>query len=246
MPHRHGFVHRWRIWRREASTGLITTLILHGAFLVYLASVPWPVPREAPRLDYARGTPTFTPSVQFVTAAELTPMRQTTRRRAVPQVAPPPRQIPLTGPPLTDATRPSPWSPQPTTLNPLPMPRVDETTSRESSDSASEDLTDSVPLPPTDTAAEPGIETGVRFMNQVSPVYPRVSRERGEQGLVVLLVRIDADGKVAEVQVVVDPGHRRLVDAAIAAARASRFRPAMRDGQPVAAWVRLPYRFVLR
>jgi protein TonB len=92
----------------------------------------------------------------------------------------------------------------------------------------------------------PGVASGIGTSRLPAPVYPRESRLRGEQGTVVLEVDVDADGTPAAVRVVEDAGYPRLAAAAVEAARKARFRPATRAGQPVAARVRIPFRFTLR
>jgi protein TonB len=63
---------------------------------------------------------------------------------------------------------------------------------------------------------------------------------------VVIGAYVEAEGTVARAEVVVSSGHARLDRAARAAVLAARFAPATRAGRPVAAWVRVPIRFVLR
>ncbi|MFQ5494889.1 MAG: TonB family protein [Phycisphaerae bacterium] len=91
-----------------------------------------------------------------------------------------------------------------------------------------------------------GVATGVAVLNLPHPTYPSASRRRGEEGLVMLLVEVLPDGAVGTIDVLRDPGHPRLVRSAAAAARKARFRPATRDGRPIRAVVRIPFRFVLR
>ncbi len=77
------------------------------------------------------------------------------------------------------------------------------------------------------------------------PTYPTISRRRGEEGLVLLHVTVDPDGRPRNIEVISDPGFPRLVDAARDAVQRARFRPAMRHGQPVPGAVRVPIRFRL-
>lgn len=76
------------------------------------------------------------------------------------------------------------------------------------------------------------------------PAYPRASIRRGERGDVIVLVKVDASGGVTDVDLVSSSQHRRLDRAALAAARRWRFEPAVRDGQPVPAELRIPFSFV--
>lgn len=78
-----------------------------------------------------------------------------------------------------------------------------------------------------------------------SPVYPRVSQRRGEQGRVVLRVLISPLGRVADVTVRTSSGHVRLDEAAVEAMRHARFRPYTENGIAYKALVDIPFDFVL-
>ncbi len=111
-----------------------------------------------------------------------------------------------------------------------------------------------VATPPTEQAVPSnasssqvaGVETGVEMLDLKAPKYPSLSRRQGEEGLVLLLVEVLPSGAVGDITVLQDAGFRRLAEAAIDAARQGRFKPATRDGYPVRATVRIPFRFVLR
>jgi protein TonB len=77
------------------------------------------------------------------------------------------------------------------------------------------------------------------------PDYPPLSRERGEQGVVMLQLAVDASGRLGEVNVLRSSGFARLDKAARAAVQRWRFQPAIENGQPVAAQLTLPVRFAL-
>jgi len=90
-----------------------------------------------------------------------------------------------------------------------------------------------------------GVDTGVQIRDLPAPEYPRLSRRLGEEGTVLLSVEVLASGKAGRVEVLEASRYPRLNEAAIAAARRARFRPATRGGRAVAGNVRLPFRFVL-
>lgn len=77
------------------------------------------------------------------------------------------------------------------------------------------------------------------------PKYPAASVRLGEEGRVILNVYVGEDGKVREVRVMTSSGFPRLDQAAIDWARANRWRPATKNGQAVAGWVRVPVVFRL-
>lgn len=72
-------------------------------------------------------------------------------------------------------------------------------------------------------------------------VYPEFARDAGITGDVLIRVRIAEDGSPHEV--IVLNGKTGLDAAAVDAVRRSTFRPALRSGQPVSAWLRIPVIF---
>lgn len=75
------------------------------------------------------------------------------------------------------------------------------------------------------------------------PSYPRESVRRNEVGEVMLLLSIDAEGNVISVELDRGCGYPRLHRAAIAAAKAWKFEPALQDGKPVASTKLIPVEF---
>jgi protein TonB len=76
-----------------------------------------------------------------------------------------------------------------------------------------------------------------------APRYPPESMRRGESGEVLLEINVDPAGRPHSMDIVRSSGSRYLDRAALVAARSWRFRPAMRDGQPVSGTVNVPVRF---
>ena len=86
-----------------------------------------------------------------------------------------------------------------------------------------------------------------RFRIPPTPaVYPPRSIELGQQGEVMVRVRLQPDGTAAEIMVWRSSTFPLLDRAALTAVRGWHFLPALRDGRPVAAWVEIPVRFHLR
>jgi protein TonB len=83
------------------------------------------------------------------------------------------------------------------------------------------------------------------YLDNPAPYYPALSRRAGEQGRVVLRVRVNAGGSADEVQVQTSSGHARLDEAARDTVRRWRFVPAKRGDEPVPAWVLIPISFRL-
>ena len=80
----------------------------------------------------------------------------------------------------------------------------------------------------------------------IRPDYPKGARQRGEQGDVILEIRVNAEGAVDHVKVAVSSGFAELDEAAVKAARTAKFSPARSGHDPVASTVRLKLQFKLR
>jgi protein TonB len=66
-----------------------------------------------------------------------------------------------------------------------------------------------------------------------APDYPQISRVRGEQGRVILLVQVDPDGSVLTLSVLTSSGFPALDQEAARTVRRWKFEPARQDGTPV-------------
>jgi protein TonB len=77
------------------------------------------------------------------------------------------------------------------------------------------------------------------------PEYPRSARHRGQEGLVVVSVRVSAEGRVIDASVVGSSGYPLLDDAALDALRRWTFVPGVRGGRAEAWTVEIPVRFRL-
>jgi TonB family protein len=80
---------------------------------------------------------------------------------------------------------------------------------------------------------------------RIEPVYPEAAIKAGVGGTVGLELAIDESGVVTEVKVL-RSATPELDQAALAAARRFKFRPATRDGKPVPSTVLFDQRFVVR
>ena len=78
-----------------------------------------------------------------------------------------------------------------------------------------------------------------------APRYPWISRQRGEQGRVIVTVAVSAKGHPEEVRIKRSSGHKRLDEAAMAAVRLWRFVPARRASRAVAGHIDVPISFRL-
>lgn len=107
------------------------------------------------------------------------------------------------------------------------------------------------PAPPPKAAAPAGptqqASLDVRKMGErIKPPYPSASRRLGEEGKVILLVRVGVDGRVVDASVDQSSGFPRLDEAAQQhVVKYYRFKPAMSAGTPVETQVRVPISFKL-
>ena len=75
------------------------------------------------------------------------------------------------------------------------------------------------------------------------PEYPASALRKGERGVVMLSVAVDAQGRPTRVRVVQRSGSRALDRAAVEAVQRWRFQPALSAGQAVAGEVEIPIEF---
>jgi periplasmic protein TonB len=80
---------------------------------------------------------------------------------------------------------------------------------------------------------------------QVIPSYPRSARRLGIEGITLLRVFVQADGRVGDVIVRQSAGHPDLDRAAADAVRRWEFEPARQGASAIAMWVDLPVEFQL-
>lgn len=84
-----------------------------------------------------------------------------------------------------------------------------------------------------------------QFLHRELPEYPWISKNRGEEGSVDLILHIDAQGNLMNVEVV-RATNDFFADAAIEAMKKSTFMPAQKDGRPIASRATMPIRFNLK
>ncbi|GAB2502420.1 energy transducer TonB [Pseudoxanthomonas sangjuensis] len=102
------------------------------------------------------------------------------------------------------------------------------------------------PAPPAGVALAPGDVPAPIPGRNPPPEYPTRAMRRGDTGTVTLRVTVGADGVPTDIEIADRSGSRDLDRAAIEAVRRWRFRPAQRNGQPVAASVDIPITFDLQ
>lgn len=97
--------------------------------------------------------------------------------------------------------------------------------------------------PAQPTSSEPGFTAD--YLHNPAPAYPPASRRNGEEGRVLLRVRVSAAGQAEAVEIHRSSGFARLDDAAREVVAGWRFIPARRGGSEIASSVIVPITFRL-
>lgn len=190
----------------------------------------------------------------------LVSLPQEPQATAVDQAVYQPEQKPL--PPEVIQPKPQP-QPQPrkpvrSKTAKIPVQKEVSTVSNAHVDSVSEppaaDLV-AVTQPQSGNSAPGNMPTGPAVLSTelsvicpefTAPAYPRISRQLGEYGDVVLRLEVSEIGVVRSAQIISSSGYKRLDDAAIEVTRTWRCNPPHRNGQPVSAIALQPFKFVLQ
>ncbi len=77
-------------------------------------------------------------------------------------------------------------------------------------------------------------------------VYPEIARRAGVEGTVIIHVLIDEKGNVVKTRVLKSLGNNGCDEAAIAAIKKTKWKPAMQRDKPVKVWVSIPVIFKLK
>ncbi|MCA9421353.1 MAG: TonB family protein, partial [Nitrospira sp.] len=112
-----------------------------------------------------------------------------------------------------------------------------------------------LPPPPSPTArpalktsppmAVGSVTTKPKIVASSKPLYPRVARESGWEGTVIVRTLITADGAPSQVEIRKSCGHETLDLAAQEAIKNWKFQPAKDGNIPIAKWVDIPVKFDL-
>ena len=81
--------------------------------------------------------------------------------------------------------------------------------------------------------------------HQPKPAYPAFARRLGHEGKVLVRIHVLSSGEVADASVATSSGFSALDEAALAAVKRWRFRPAQRAGRAVDATLNVPITFKL-
>jgi len=108
-------------------------------------------------------------------------------------------------------------------------------------------------VPPAQSAAPPGEGQQTEMtpdvvkpvlVNRVNPIYPPAAAKKRVEGTVILSVLVSENGDVSDVKVLRPAGGTiGLNEAAVAAAKKWKFRPAVKDGKRISVWITYPIVF---
>ncbi len=102
------------------------------------------------------------------------------------------------------------------------------------------------PAPVTPAPVQARVDAPPRPKRAIRPDYPKGSRQRGEQGDVVVEMMVNPQGEVDEATVVSSSGFVELDEAALRAVRFAKFTPARSGGETVASIARITLAFKLK
>ncbi len=83
------------------------------------------------------------------------------------------------------------------------------------------------------------------YLQVEEPKYPKVAREKGWEGTVVLKVLVSEEGNPTEISVEKSAGHQVLDEAALEAVSSWKFHPAHYENVPYPSMVLVPIQFAL-
>lgn len=83
------------------------------------------------------------------------------------------------------------------------------------------------------------------YLHNPQPVYPLLSRKRGEMGTVHIKAYVEPSGQASRVVLHRSSGYERLDTAALDGVKQWRFVPARENAQPIGRWVLIPIPFGL-
>lgn len=166
----------------------------------------------------------------------------------VKTVAPIPtvEKVPAIPLPIIPVAKPVLSGPQPVVSVPLPAPRV-ATAAKPASPAAPDNASSTAPKDnPAAVQPQPDVKANPNYLKNPDPVYPELARRRHEQGLVLLAVKVTAQGQVVDVKIKKSSGYILLDEAALEAVRDWQFEPAHLGPLTFESEVELPIRFKLK
>ncbi len=171
--------------------------------------------------------------VQWIAPAQTEPAPLVPPPAPPPELAPPPKPVPARAEPTPAVPRSVPAAADAAPIAPAlapapaptPAPVVAATPAAAAPAAATAQATDAQAAPATPLPPKMVAISALRYLEQPKPVYPRVSTELCETGVVTLNILVNEWGVPTEVSVEKSSGYPRLDQSAVKAMRAARFRP---------------------
>ncbi|WP_242673608.1 energy transducer TonB [Aquitalea sp. USM4] len=213
---------------------VLAVLLLHAALANWMLGLQQTRPAQALPTRMVLQMRTAQPAISQAVA------------RPLPTRAQPPVHSPL------HATQAKPRAAQPVSATPMasahpaaPAVLSGTATATTTTSSVSPAATTSQATPESHVPAMTEAGFSADYLHNPAPVYPPSSRRNGEEGRVLLRVRVSAAGQAEAVDVQHGSGFSRLDDAAREAVANWRFTPARRGAQAIASTVIVPITFRL-
>jgi protein TonB len=233
---------------RKFLLALLFSAFSHAVAIALVDPGTTPAPAIAPLRLVIRPAPAAVPTVKRVVPEE--PSRAPDRAPD-PDVKPEPTPEavvekaavaePAPQPVLKKAARVQKPRPKPAArlpaVNPDPPPAPEQITVASTPSAA-------LPAAPAATTVT-ALSREVEYLYNPPPDYPRRARRLGLEGEVLIRTRILPNGESDELVLAHSSGHALLDQAAMAAVRKWRFRPARRGDALIVSWVEIPVRFRL-
>ena len=228
---------------QSATKALTLSIVIHGliaaALIAYLEYAPHP--DVLATLDLSSVELSFAEEVQETAAVAPMPAVVAERRPPKPKVDEPPPEAKLE-------------KPLPPDVGEIKVPEPKEDARLKTEDVVKKilpkDNSNTQTLKHSNTAPvaprQARLDAPPKPKRNIRPDYPKGARQRGEQGDVVLEIRVNAEGTVDDVKVATSSGFAELDEAAVRAAKAAKFSPARSGRDPVASTARLKLQFKLK
>lgn len=220
-------------WQHSRAACVLAVLLLHAAFANWLLGLPQNRPAQALPTRMVVQMRTAQPAISQAVA------------RPLPTRAQPPVHSPR---PVTQA---KPRAAQPVSATPMASahPAAPAVLSGTATATTTSSVSPAAAAPQSTAEAHSPVTTEAGFtadyLHNPAPVYPPSSRRNGEEGRVLLRVRVSAAGQAEAVDVQHGSGFSRLDDAAREAVANWRFTPARRGAQAIDSTVIVPITFRL-
>ena len=222
---------------RSIVLAISVSLLIHGlvaaALIAYFEYAPRP--DVLATLDLSSVELSFAETVEETAAVAPMPAVAAESRPPKPKVDEPPPEAKLEKPLPPDAGEIK-----------FPEPKEDVRLKTDDAKEKSRETDDAKAVSAPAAPRQARLDAPPKPRRNIRPDYPKGARQRGEQGDVILEIRVNASGAVDDVKVAVSSGFAELDEAAVRAAKAAKFSPARSGRDTVASTARLKLQFKLK